>query len=165
MNLKQNIDKTDTLKNNLKIVINQIKQSIVRGGGSDFKSLANAPERITDLLGQYKKMAIGEVDYKLTDYYYDFKIATNLGFKPSKVLVNFECVGSYTTSKKSIYLRLDNASSTISHVFFYDNYSRTQMDIIVEEITENLLSLKARADEGNSSNTYDVRIKNWIAIE
>lgn len=110
-------------------------------------------------------MAMGEVDYKLTDYYYDFKIATNLGFKPSKVLVNFECVGSYTTSKKSIYLRLDNASSTISHVFFYDNYSRTQMDIIVEEITENLLSFEARADEGNSSNTYDVRIKNWIAIE
>lgn len=32
MNLKQNIDKTDTLKNNLKIVTNQIKQSIVRGG-------------------------------------------------------------------------------------------------------------------------------------
>lgn len=31
-NLKQNIDKTDTLKNNLKTVTNQIKQSIVRGG-------------------------------------------------------------------------------------------------------------------------------------
>lgn len=110
-------------------------------------------------------MAMGEVDYKLTNHYYDFKIATNLGFKPSKVLVNFECVGSYTTSKKSIYLRLDNAGSIISHVFFYDKYNRTEMDIIVEEITENLLSLKARADEGSSSNTYDVRIKNWIAIE
>ncbi len=36
MNLKQNIDKTDTLKNNLKIVTNQIKQSIVRGGGYHF---------------------------------------------------------------------------------------------------------------------------------
>lgn len=32
MNLKQNIDKTDTLKNNLKTATNQIKQSIVRGG-------------------------------------------------------------------------------------------------------------------------------------
>lgn len=30
--LKQNIDKTETLKNNLKTVINKIKQSIVRGG-------------------------------------------------------------------------------------------------------------------------------------
>lgn len=110
-------------------------------------------------------MAMGEVDYKLTDYYYDFKITTNLGFKPSKVLVNFECVGSYTTSRQSIYLRLDNVSSSITHVFFYDNYNRTEMNIIVNEITENLLSLKARADEGSSSNTYDVRIKNWIAIE
>lgn len=31
-NLKQNINKTETLKNNLKAVTNQIKQSIVRGG-------------------------------------------------------------------------------------------------------------------------------------
>lgn len=110
-------------------------------------------------------MAIGEVDYKLVNYYQDFKIATNLGFKPSKVLVNFECVGSYTTSKKSIYLRLDNVSSTIKYVFFYDKYNRTEMNIIVEEITENLLSLKAMADEGDSSNYYDVRIKSWIAVE
>lgn len=110
-------------------------------------------------------MAMGNVDYELSGIYKDFAIALNLGFKPSKVLVNFECVESYTTSKLSIYLRLDNASSTIRHVFFYDNYTRPEMDIIVEEITENLLNLKARADEGNSSNTYDVRIKNWIAIE
>lgn len=31
-NLKNTITKTDTLKNNLKTVTNQIKQSIVRGG-------------------------------------------------------------------------------------------------------------------------------------
>ena len=31
-NLKQNIDKTDTLKNNIKTIFNQIKQSIIRGG-------------------------------------------------------------------------------------------------------------------------------------
>ena len=30
--LKQNIDKTETLKNNLKTVTNKIKQSIIRGG-------------------------------------------------------------------------------------------------------------------------------------
>ena len=31
-NLKNTITKTDTLKNNLKTVTNQIKQSIIRGG-------------------------------------------------------------------------------------------------------------------------------------
>ena len=31
-NLKSTINKTETLKNNLKTVTNQIKQSIVRGG-------------------------------------------------------------------------------------------------------------------------------------
>ena len=32
MDITQEINKTDTLKNNLKTVTNQIKQSIVRGG-------------------------------------------------------------------------------------------------------------------------------------
>ena len=32
MDITQEINKTDTLKNNLKKVTNQIKQSIVRGG-------------------------------------------------------------------------------------------------------------------------------------
>ena len=31
-NLKQNITKTETLKNNVKTIFTQIKQSIVRGG-------------------------------------------------------------------------------------------------------------------------------------
>lgn len=109
-------------------------------------------------------MAMGNVDYKLSGIYKDFVIALNLGFKPSKMLVNFECVGTYTTSKLSIYLQLDNVDS-IRHYFYYDSYNRSEMNIIVEEITENLLSLKARADEGSSSNYYDVRIKSWIAIE
>lgn len=32
MDLKQNINKTETLKNNIKTIFTQIKQSIVRGG-------------------------------------------------------------------------------------------------------------------------------------
>ena len=37
MDITQEINKTDTLKNNLKTVTNQIKQSIVRGGGRILK--------------------------------------------------------------------------------------------------------------------------------
>ena len=36
-NLKQNITKTETLKNNVKTIFTQIKQSIVRGGGRILK--------------------------------------------------------------------------------------------------------------------------------
>lgn len=56
-NLQNTITKTDTLKNNLKTVTNQIKQSIVRGGGSDFKSLAETPKRIESLIKEYNKVA------------------------------------------------------------------------------------------------------------
>ena len=57
-NLKNTINKTETLKNNIKTIFTQIKQSIVRGGGSDFKSLAETPKQIENLLKQYSKVAI-----------------------------------------------------------------------------------------------------------
>lgn len=56
-NLQNTITKTETLKNNLKTVKNQIKQSIIRGGGSDFKSLDKAPKRIESLIKEYNKVA------------------------------------------------------------------------------------------------------------
>ena len=37
-NLKNTISKTETLKNNIKIIFNQIKQSIIRGGGLILKN-------------------------------------------------------------------------------------------------------------------------------
>lgn len=55
MNLKQNIGNTNELKNKVKLANTRIKETVVRGGGYDFKSLDKAPERITDLLAQYKK--------------------------------------------------------------------------------------------------------------
>lgn len=99
MNLKQNIDKTDTLKNNLKTVTNQIKQSIVRGGGSDFKSLAETPKRITEMLGQYKKIAILKgvnaefVFYDSNMPKVDAKVEIDLSsveFEPKNYIFDFE---------------------------------------------------------------------------
>lgn len=61
--LKQNIDNTSELKNKVKLAKQRIKETVIRGGGYDFKSLDKAPERITDLLGQYKKMAILDISF------------------------------------------------------------------------------------------------------
>ena len=85
MDITQEINKTDTLKNNLKTVTKQIKQSIVRGGGTDFKSLAETPQQIENLLGQYSKVAIintQEYDLPSDNGNKDFKIPINIDFDP-----------------------------------------------------------------------------------
>ena len=103
-NLKNTITKTDTLKNNLKTVTNKIKQSIMRGGGSDFKSLDKAPERIKDLLGKYSKIAIGEYNQNNLNNAGLVRIPVNLSFNPKKIFVMLQwknCAAGFADSTKN----------------------------------------------------------------
>lgn len=91
MNLKQNITETDNLKNNVKIINNQINETIVRGGGYTSNSLAEKPKRIESMLGQYKKIAI--IDFSPTT-----SVKLNINFNPTKFIIilknirNGDCV-------------------------------------------------------------------------
>ena len=57
MYLKQNITETNNLKNNVKIINNQINETIVRGGGYTSNSLAEKPKRIESMIKEYNKVA------------------------------------------------------------------------------------------------------------
>lgn len=88
--LKNTIDTTNELKNKVKLANTRIKETVIRGG-YDFKSLDKAPERIKDLLGQYKKMAIldisfGKIPAEKGAPINPFIGKINLDFKPSKVI-------------------------------------------------------------------------------
>ena len=91
MNLKQNITETNNLKNNVKIINNQINETIVRGGGYTSNSLAEKPKRIESMLGQYKKIAI--IDFSPTT-----SVKLNINFNPTKFIIilknirNGDCV-------------------------------------------------------------------------
>ena len=86
MDLKQNIDNANELKNKVKLANTRIKETVIRGGGYDFKSLDKAPERITDLLGQYKKIATGRCNIGLRESTsFKVTILLNLSFKPRRL--------------------------------------------------------------------------------
>lgn len=92
MNLKQNIDNTNELKNKVKLANTRIKETIIRGG-YDFKSLDKAPERITDLLGQYSKVAMGTLDKRISLYAPDvpsIKVTIPCEFKIKRIMLSVD---------------------------------------------------------------------------
>ncbi len=106
-NLKNTITKTETLKNNIKTIFTQIKQSVIRGGGSDFKELAQTPKQIEDLLKQYKKIAILKYENDLL-MDRNGSLNLNLTFNPSILIItvaqNKKSLGDNRTSIKDIII-------------------------------------------------------------
>lgn len=58
MSLKEQITRTENLETKLKKGITNINNVIVRGGGVQSTSVAEIPENINKMLGNYKKIAI-----------------------------------------------------------------------------------------------------------
>ncbi len=81
--------------------------SIKVGGGSDFKSLAETPKQIEDLLGQYSKVAMGTLDKRISLYAPDvpsIKVTIPCEFKIKRIMfsVDVDMYGSgVIDSKKS----------------------------------------------------------------
>lgn len=93
--LKQNIDNTNELKNKVKLANTRIKETVIRGGGYDFKSLDKAPERIKKMIDNYNKIAILNKKTKLNmqdngnfleNYTIDFG---NINFIPKMFFIKF----------------------------------------------------------------------------
>lgn len=96
--LKTTIAQTENLKNKVKLAKDRINETVVRGG-SDFKSLAETPKRITEMLGQYKKIAILKgvnaefVFYDSNMPKVDAKVEIDLSsveFEPKNYIFDFE---------------------------------------------------------------------------
>lgn len=91
MSLKQEITRTENLETKLKKGITNINNIVVRGGGVQSTSVAEVPDNITKMLGQYKKIAIIKPNKTLqflsTFGETDFVIDTNLNFNPSLIIL------------------------------------------------------------------------------
>lgn len=57
MNLKEEITKSDKLKNDLKLAKNNINDRILSGGGTKANTISEVPGKIDEMLGNYKKVA------------------------------------------------------------------------------------------------------------
>lgn len=159
MNLKNVINKTEILKNNIKTIFEQIKQSIIRGGGSDFKELAQTPKRIEDLIRQYNKIASGTATLTTPDHNLRVHtVNTNLSFTPKLVFCQTYFKGQYDStlyykftidSQKNVdeKSRITYPADAISGFFAKDS------------LTKDSFKLKLDTD---GKGTFKV---DWIAIE
>ena len=136
MDLEQNITKTDTLKNDLKLARNKINERILSGGGTIANTLNAVPDAIDKMLGNYKKIAIGS-DSAMFEYVrcnkglnYDeqikskyvrhIKIPINLDFTPSRLLVEFDKIGPMLKGYNQVSSP-ENFYPTAMDYFFIDS--------------------------------------------
>lgn len=149
--LKQNIDNTNELKNKVKLANTRIKETVIRGGGYDFKSLDKAPERIKKMLGAYKKIAILDLNVSCKGDNYDFEetlnIPINLDFNPQKYVIFIE--------DKSSRRCLSNIQSGYENIYGDD-------DIRLNYITNNSISIYIKFN--NDMYAGKVKVKKILAI-
>lgn len=106
-NLKTTITKTDKLKNDLKLAKENINDIILSGGGTRANTISEVPNKIDEMLGQYRKVAILELG-ETSKYKHEvggnsndgktktFTVAKlNIDFIPSKVYIHMEMNSSY----------------------------------------------------------------------
>lgn len=156
MNLKQNIDNTNELKNKVKLANTRIKETIVRGGGYDFKSLDKAPERIKSMLGQYSKVAFGERNFNGNDLRKNTTIMTNLTFKPKRIVVTVVHRDSESVSG----LEYGTADSKFNYSEYTANNKPgdlTKRTFWITNISKSSFTLNAQ------ESYYDATVR-WIAI-
>lgn len=90
MNLKNTIDNTNKYKNDLKIARNKINDRIISGGGSIANTISDVPNAIDEMLKQYKKIAMGELNYsKNFVSYRNNDVSIPVNFNASRIIVRF----------------------------------------------------------------------------
>ncbi|EEA84843.1 hypothetical protein [Peptacetobacter hiranonis] len=89
MSLKDTINNTNTQKDNLKTVANNIDNKLIELGGEQATNLADVSEKIERMIVQYKKFAIIKPNVSLPSQNISFQqtVKVNLGFLPSIVFV------------------------------------------------------------------------------
>lgn len=164
MNLKQEITKTENLETKLKKGITNINDVIVRGGGVQSTSVAEVPENITKMLGQYKKIAIGNANKKFTQVTSEQTINLNLTFKPSRVFFKFTVRDEVTWNENSGWIEYGQ-SDLFNYFDSTSYYARTKFTW--RELNQTYFKVRVAVTlygdmiSGNSS----CKITDWIAIE
>lgn len=142
MSLVTEINRTNTEKNKAKTVKEQINLEIVSEGGIKADTFAEIPERIKNILKNYKKCAY----LKLARTTYTFKkagekkeiiINTNTLFTPTKFVVCFYVsTKAIRISKMFEFDHMPNSAEKINDggVWYNINYKELTKDRIIFEI-------------------------------
>lgn len=108
--LKNTIDNTNKYKNDLKLAKQKINDKILSGGGTIANTISEVPDKISNMLGQYRKVATGKLNIdidKISGTRNPYDIKMNLAFKASRVLVKCQCYDMEGNDIKSKHFILD----------------------------------------------------------
>ena len=159
-NLKNTINKTETLLNNVKLAKQRINETVIRGGGYDFKSLDKAPERIKSLLKQYSKVAFGtfniERDMRSLP---TFKL--DCDFKVKEFILQIRIKSPYTSGFYLDYQTLscgEHFNGKHSVLLYDKNYGGQKIEMMLNNNT--VTFDKPHAPYSEAVITY----LNWMAI-
>ena len=150
--LKTTIAQTEELKNKVKLAKQRINETVVRGGGSTSKSLAEVPNNIKSMISKnYKKVAIVDKNVPLTsnESWKEFSIDLNLNFKPSRVICRLENNNHYDT-RSSIDSTMDYSAdyagngigSNADYYAYITQVSQNGFKLFVKNRRSNSPSLK-----------------------
>lgn len=160
INLKDTINKTQTLLNNIKLVKDKINETIVRGGGIPSKSLSELPNNIKNTINNQTRIETGEIN-KAELGKESFYVDINLNFTPSKVLVALVQKNYFESGKREVLQGFADSNINNTHDSGYaDIYDKRRTTIWITEVSE--LGFKINTDF--LYRKTDVLIK-WYAIK
>ena len=155
INLKQEIDKTRELTNN-KNSKREYKWYYCSGGGVHSEDLLSMPKNIQDMIKQYNKIAIIDINFNLETgtWFKDSNINLNLEFSPSILFLKVKDL-NYEDSRAVISTRY-NASQSDA---FYIHTGSGFITIWIKSFSKNEIIITT-----NSSYNRTIQISEIIAI-
>ena len=149
-NLKNTINKTETLLNNVKLVKNKINETIVRGGGITSKSLSEIPDNIKSMISKnYKKIAIINSGINIPSQKL-ITVSINLNFTPSIIIADIDNLSGNDFSINSLNQNNYNNGIYIMGCAWW-----------IQDITKEKFNIVT----GGGSPSENLKLKSIIAIE
>lgn len=156
MSLKDTINNTNTQKENVKTVANNIDKKLVELGGEKAINLNDVPNKMGAMVGQYFKGALLKPNKKFTVRRYEdqiFRIDTNLTFTPTKVLITLK------VNTDSTIINLYNKSNfDVNSSVGYKKYS---VQFWVKAVNKNYVEIATDAGNGD----FDIIVTEILALE
>lgn len=101
MSLKTEIDKTNDLKNKTKKAKTNINAKLIEFGGQNATSLADVPNKMQNLICQYKKIAELDINSQLEEGSYTITLSYSISFHPSRAIIYIERINNAYARKYS----------------------------------------------------------------
>ena len=166
MSLTDTINNTNTQKENIKTVANNIDNKLVELGGEQAENLSDVANKMGAMVGQYKKIAMGELNQSsyLGSGINDFKFPIN--FKASRIMFRLVVGPESGSTDLDISQTIDTKKSSVPAkkvlIALYLTMEQFQYKREINLIEGNTVRIVV-PDTSNASAW--IKLLDWIAYE